>query len=265
MEDLEEKIEKFIYNGYGGGYGCGYNDGSGDGYGGGFGDGYGFGNDTGYGYGLGHISGYGSGTSYASGAGHVSGAGVGSGYGDGTGCGTGDGNGFSGDYDDTWLGGNSDNLCIKKLNNSNVCLIDGVNTIILHVKDNIAKGEIINKDLSTTPCYIVKGNGYFAHGKTIKEAQNSLVEKYMRDMNEDDVIEKFMSVFEKNKKYKCSEFFKWHNYLTGSCEMGRKSFMKNHEIKMSDEFTVDEFIDLTINDYGSSVIENLKVKWNEKG
>lgn len=265
MEDLEEKIEKFIYNGYGGGYGCGYNDGSGDGHGGGFGDGYGFGNDTGYGYGLGHISGYGSGTSYASGAGHVSGAGVGSGYGDGTGCGTGDGNGFSGDYDDTWLGGNSDNLCIKKLNNSNACLIDGVNTIILHVKDNIAKGEIINKDLSTTPCYIVKGNGYFAHGKTIKEAQASLVEKYMKDMNEDDVIDEFIHTFEKNKKYKCSEFFKWHNYLTGSCEMGRKSFMENHEIKMSDEFTVDEFIDLTINDYGRTVIEHLKTKWSEKG
>ena len=47
--------------------------------------------------------------------------------------------------------------------------------------------------------------------------------------------------------------------------MGRESFMKNHEIKMDDEFTVDEFIDLTINDYGSSVIEHLKIKWNEKG
>ena len=203
-------------------------------------------------------TGYGSGSGYGDGDGYGSGYSDGSGYGDGSGDGSGYGYGDGSGYGDGYGS-------LKKFNNSTVFSIDGIETVISHVKDNIVKCEIINKDFTASSCYIVKGNGYFAHGKTIKEAQNSLVEKYMQDMNEEDVIEKFMNTFEKNKKYKCSEFFKWHNYLTGSCKMGRESFMRNHEIKMADEFTVDEFIDLTINDYGSSVIEHLKIKWNEKG
>ena len=54
------------------------------------------------------------------------------------------------------------------------------------------------------------------------------------------------------------KFFEWHNKLTGSCEMGRKSFAKNHDIDLNkDEFTVEEFIELTKNDFGRKVIEQL--------
>ena len=163
-------------SGYGYGYGSGYADGSGDGDGSGYGSGYGYG--------------YGSGSGY--GYGYGSGDGVGSGYGDGTGCGTGDG--------------------VKKFKNNIIYLIDRVPTIIHRIKNNIAKGEIVNGDFTTTPCYIVKGNGYFSHGKTIKEAQASLVEKYMENMDEEEIIEKFMSEFEPNKKYKGSVFFNYSVY-----------------------------------------------------
>jgi len=50
------------------------------------------------------------------------------------------------------------------------------------------------------------------------------------------------------KKYKGSVFFDWHHYLTGSCLMGRESFVKNHGINLDDEFTVDEFIKLCRDD-----------------
>ena len=203
--------------------------------------GYGDGDVTGSGCGYGYGSGCGSGCGYGSGSGYGYGFGYGDGFGDGDGSGYGDG--------------------IKKVNKHNVYKIDGINTCIDRIKDSIAKGFVLNKDLTQTPCYIVKGNGYFAHGKTIKEAQQALVEKYMENMDEEEIIEKFMSEFEPNKKYKGSVFFNWHHYLTGSCLMGRESFVKNHDLNLDDEFTVDEFIELTVNDYGGSVINKLKESW----
>ena len=80
-------------------------------------------------------------------------------------------------------------------------------------------------------------------------------------MDTDEKIEKFIEEFEYKKKYKNSVFYEWHNMLTGSCEMGRNAFVKNHGINLDDEMTVDEFIELTINDFGSEIIEQLKERW----
>ena len=139
--------------------------------------------------------------------------------------------------------------------------IDDIQTAITHIKDDIAKGFILNGDFTINPCYIVKGNGFFAHGKTIREAQRALTEKYMEDMDVDEVIEKFISEFEHGKKYKGTVFFGWHHYLTGSCLMGRESFVKNHELDLDVEYTVDEFIELCKDAYGGEIIKKLKNVW----
>ena len=245
MEELKiiEWIKKNSGDGSGYGYGDGYGDGSGSGSG--YGSGYGSGSGSGYGYGDGYCDGSGDG----SGSGYGDGFGYGKGYGDGYGYG--DGSGYS--YGDE----------LKSINGDEVFNIDNVPTIIKHTKGNIAKGFIVNCDFTYEPCYIVKGNGYFAHGKTIREAQHGLVKKYIEDMDEDEVIGKFMEEFEPNKKYKGSVFFNWHHYLTGSCLMGRESFVKNHDLELDDEFTVDEFIELTINDYGGEIIGQLKERWDK--
>ena len=111
------------------------------------------------------------------------------------------------------------------------------------------------------PCFVVKGNGYFAHGKTLKEARDALVAKYFEDMDEEETIEKFLETFKKGEKYAGTEFFEWHHYLTGSCLMGRESFVKNKGLDINALYTVDEFIALCENDYGSSVIKKLKERW----
>lgn len=139
--------------------------------------------------------------------------------------------------------------------------IDDIQTAITHIKDDIAKGFILNGDFTIDPCYIVKGNGFFAHGKTIREAQRALTEKYMEDMGEDEVIEKFMAEFEHGKKYKGTVFFDWHHYLTGSCLMGREAFVKNHGLDLEAEYTVDGFIELCEDDYGGEIIKKLKKMW----
>lgn len=238
---------EWIKNNSDDGYGSGSGDGSGYGFGSGYGSGFGSGNGSGFG------SGFGFG--YGSGDGDGSGSGSGSGGGSGSGSGFGDGDG----YGDGYSFGNK----LKSINGDAVFDIDNVPTIIKHTKGNVAKGFIVNCDFTYEPCYIVKGNGYFAHGKTIREAQQGLVKKYIEDMDEDEIIEKFMSEFEHGKKYKGSVFFNWHHYLTGSCLMGRESFVKNHDLNLDDEFTVDEFIELTINDYGGEIIGQLKERWDK--
>ena len=237
MENI--KIEEWLKDNHrnsGDGYGSGY--GYGDGSGSGSGSGYGYGDGDGSGYG------YGSGSGSGSGYGYGYGDGDGSGYGDGYGDGSGDG-------------------CLSSFEGNWIFLIDDVPTIITYIKDSAAKGFMLNYDFSKAPCFVVKGNGYFAHGKTLKEATESLREKIFSDMDSEEAIEEFLKTFEQGKTYKVSDFFEWHHYLTGSCKMGREAFMRNKGLNFEDDMAVDEFIKLTENDYGSSIIKELKERWND--
>jgi hypothetical protein len=59
-------------------------------------------------------------------------------------------------------------------------------------------------------------------------------------------------------------FYDWHHRLTGSCDMGRRQFARDHGIDVdSDTMTLREFLALTKDAYGGSVIrkamENLEV------
>ena len=119
----------------------------------------------------------------------------------------------------------------------------------------------MNRDFTTTPCYVSKGNGYFAHGKTLRESVESLRAKIFENMDSKQAIAEFLNRFKKGKSYKGTEFFEWHHYLTGSCLMGRESFVKNHGLSLEDEYTVEQFIKLCINDYGGNVISELKKAW----
>ena len=178
-------------------------------------------------------------------------------YGHGYGCGYGRGDGSGFDF------GYNYNNNISIFNSDVVYQIDNVPTIIKHIKGNIACGFIINDDLTLTKCFIVKDDKYFAHGNTLKDAVDAVRQKKWQGMDSETIINEFCKEFKPHEKYKCSKFFEWHNYLTGSCELGRKTFMKNHNIEMDDEFTVDEFINLTINDYGKKIIKQLKEQWYE--
>ena len=137
-------------------------------------------------------------------------------------------------------------------------------TLISHIVKNVAKGAILNDDLSITDCYVVKGNGYFAHGDTIAEAQEGLSAKIFENMDAEEAIEKFKSEFKLGVKYPGKTFFEWHHYLTGSCLMGRELFVKNHGLSLDDTYTVEEFINLTKNDYGGEIIRQLEAKIKEE-
>ncbi len=197
-------------------------------------------------------SGYGSGDGSGSGDGYGRGYGRGYGSGDGYGYGYGDGDGYgSGD-------GYGDDRDIKSFDGKDVYPIDGIQTIITAVFGNVAKGYILENDLTLTPCYVAKIGNTFAHGNTLKEAIDALHEKLFDDMPEEDRIAEFFKSHSPGVKYPAKDLFVWHNRLTGSCEAGRMSFVRSHDIDLeNDTFTIEEFINLCKDSYGGETIKKL--------
>lgn len=137
--------------------------------------------------------------------------------------------------------------------------IDGVATLIDHVRGNVARGEILNGDLTLTPCFVVKQDDKFAHGKTLHEAREALLEKLFDDMPETERLDAFRTAHEPGKVYPNTDFFSWHHRLTGSCEMGRRQFARDHGIDVENgSMTPEDFIRLTENAYGGSTVRKLR-------
>lgn len=236
MEALENKIKKFlaIDIGFGAGFGSGsgFGDGDGDGSGYGSGDGYGYGSDycygDGYGYGDGDCDGYG--------------------YGSGDGSGYDDGYGYGSAYGDN----------IKVFNGDKVYLVDDIQTIFISIRGNVAKGYILQSDLQLKPCFIVKENNQYAHGDTLRDAFTSLQEKLYDDSTEEERIEAFKKKFpEYDVKYDNGDLFTYHHVLTGSCRMGRESFVSDRGLSLDGKTSIREFVELTKNAYGGDIIKKL--------
>ena len=192
-------------------------------------------------------SGYGHG--FGSGSGHGFGSGDGSGYRSGHGYDDGSGSGHG------YRSGHGSN--IREFNHQTVHYIDSIPTIITSIKESYAKGFILASDFELTSCYIAKRDGYYAHGKTLREATEALNCKIFANMDVEETIEKFREKFNKDCRYSGHEFFEWHNYLTGSCLMGRETFVKNHGLDLDSLYSVKEFIELCKNDYGGEIIRKL--------
>ena len=147
---------------------------------------------------------------------------------------------------------------IGSVNGDAIHLVDDVPTIIRKIKGNIAKGAIFNRDLTFTPCFIMRQGNTFAHGGTLSEAAEALRQKTMDAAPEKERIEAFVAEHQKGKLYATQDFFQWHRILTGSCEAGRRAFARDNEIDLDGTMTVEEFIALTENAYGGSTIKKLK-------
>ena len=103
-----------------------------------------------------------------------------------------------------------------------------------------------------------------SHGKQNKR-WTPCKKKLYEEMDTEEVIDEFINHFKQGKTYPAKDFYLWHNRLTGSCKMGRDTFVKNKGIDLEkDVFTVKEFIDLTLDSYGGDVIRELQEEWDEK-
>ena len=170
------------------------------------------------------------------------GSGYGSGYGSGDGSGDGSGSGDG----------------VKEVSGIIVYIVDNTPTIITSVRANVAQGFILQNDLQTIPCYIVKENNKFAHGDTLRDAFMSLHEKLYDDSTEEERIEAFVKKFPSyDTKYDNKDLFAYHHVLTGSCRMGRESFVNSKGLSLDGKTSVREFVELTKNAYGGDVIRKL--------
>ena len=149
-------------------------------------------------------------------------------------------------------------------NGQKVYYIDNMPTVIEKVHLNLAKGFTINDDLTVRTCFIAKGNNKFAHGSTFAKAQKALQEKIFESMDTEEKIEVFLKEFQLGIKYPAKSFYEWHHKLTGSCEFGRNSFIKNHGIDLENGmYTIKEFIDITKNDFGGEIIRQIEERITE--
>ena len=228
MEILEYKIKNFLAIDIGSGDGCGSGSGYGYKYNCGYNDCDGNGGGNGCGSGSNDSKGYGSG--------------------DGSGDGSRDGSGY----------GDSDNVGLKEINGKTVYIVDETSTIFTSVRGNVAQGFIVQSDLQLTPCFIVKENNNFAHGNTLRDAFTSLQEKLYDDSTEEERIEVFKKKFPSYEgKYDNKDLFTYHHVLTGSCRMGRESFVKDKGLSLDGKTSVREFVELTKDAYGSYIIKEL--------
>ena len=93
----------------------------------------------------------------------------------------------------------------------------------------------------------------------------ALRDKLFEDMPEDERITAFLAETERGKKYPARHFYDWHHRLTGSCDMGRAAFARDHGIDVDTyELDMDEFLQLTRAAYGGDVIRRVIERLEEK-
>lgn len=170
----------------------------------------------------------------------------------------------SGNSDDYGLGfGFGYGYGIKSLNNYDIYTVDGVPTIITALLDNYAKGFILDNDFTLKPCYVAKSGDIFAHGKTLREAVVAMQDKLFEDMPEEERIAAFIECHDYDRVYNNTDLYDWHHRLTGSCEMGRQQFAKDHGIDLDGKMSTKEFIKLTKNAYGGEIIRKLEKEYKK--
>lgn len=148
---------------------------------------------------------------------------------------------------------------VKSINGKEVYYVDGMPTIIESLHGNYGKGFTVGGDMHLRPCYIVKEQGYFAHGKTLAEAVAFAERKYNYHKPIEERIQEFKQLYPTLDTVADSiELFSWHHILTGSCRLGREEFLKSKGIEWTNgQITIKDFFDIAKDAYGKAVIRRL--------
>jgi len=123
---------------------------------------------------------------------------------------------------------------------------DGILSKVIHKRGNVYK--VINHD-NKKPSYLITDGENWAHGKTLKEAKDSLIYKISnRDKSQyKGMTEKTVYTFE--------EAIKMYRVITGACESGVRDFLETIKDK-KEKYSVKEIIKLTIGQYGNQELVN---------
>ncbi len=116
---------------------------------------------------------------------------------------------------------------------------NGILTKLISKRGNVYKTQRIGKDETV---YVIKQDGLYAHGKTIKEAKDDLTFKIMRKNPEQ------FKGMDLNTKKTPQEWGKIYRAVTGSCQYGVNEFIKGQS-DLKKEYTLSEILDKTKNAY----------------
>jgi len=121
---------------------------------------------------------------------------------------------------------------------------DGITKKLIS-KKKIGNVEVfeVEEFLERASSFVVKNGNVFSHGKTIKEAKESLKYKISnRDTSE-------FKKWKLNDLKKVGDLIRAYRAITGACEFGTKQFCES--IKLKEKYTVKEVIKLTEGKYGN--------------
>lgn len=191
------------------------------------------------------------------------GSGNADGFGYNFGCGSGCGRdiptpatkykGFGEGYNFRHIGGHGygNGKGIAEIEGYKVYEVENVNMVFTVIRGNVAQGFVLVENTNFTPCFIVKENGRFGHGKTLFEARADLKEKLFTYFSADEYIAAFIEKFpEYDIRYSVADLLLYHNAWTGgSCRrMGFEYFCKKYGLTFDGTITVCEFIGIVEND-----------------
>ena len=148
---------------------------------------------------------------------------------------------------------------LAEYNGKTVYEVDGIDTLIVSVHGNVAKGYIVLFDLTLSSCYIEKSAGnFFAHGRTLRGARDEVIGKLLRSKHVNEMVRRFKEKFKNHEdKYLGHEFATWYKILTGASRMGVDLFIKENEMDLNKYYTVKEFMNLCRDRYGWNIIKRI--------
>ena len=122
----------------------------------------------------------------------------------------------------------------------------------------MAKGFILNADLTLTPTFVARVGDSFAHGKTAQEAVNDATMKDLECRPVEERADAFLVKYPIGTTHLGHDLFEGHRMLTGSCKQGCEQFVKDKGIDLDCGYTLSEFIAITRDAYATEAIEALE-------
>jgi hypothetical protein len=119
--------------------------------------------------------------------------------------------------------------------------VDGIFSEVINERDNIIKTRNIGSNKDT---YIVTDGEKYAHGDSIKSAQESLIFKITdRDSSE-------FKELNPNEPQPISTLIQAYRTITGACEFGVRDFIQRKNLEMNEKYPINHIIEITKSEYG---------------
>ncbi|MCM1338766.1 MAG: hypothetical protein NC191_03750, partial [Muribaculaceae bacterium] len=133
--------------------------------------------------------------------------------------------------------------CLYEKEFREVQIIDDTPTIVYKRKGNIIKGKFLNNEKD---CFVFEKDGFYAHGKTVKQAYLDWLFK-----TSDRDVEQYKNI----DKTEIKDLNYWviaYRTITGACSFGTNNYLNNNKDKYKAKMTLQEVLKATEGQYGHS-------------